>query len=133
MMISEGDYSEDRTEIRMLLDAFLEGAGTGSYAIHDRFWAESLIYTSSAGLRFGKAEIMNGLNPDAGESTEPDLIYSADDVRIEVFGDTAILAFRLVATEAATGDVTTFLNSGTFLSIEGEWRVVLWQATREAD
>lgn len=133
MKAAEGEYSGDKTEIRMLLDVFLEGAGTGNYATHDRFWAEELIYTSSAGLRFGKQEIMDGLDPEADNSAEPDQIYSADEVHISVYGDTAVLAFRLVARDVETGAITTFLNSGTLRKSEGEWRVVLWQATREAD
>ncbi|MCH8557122.1 MAG: nuclear transport factor 2 family protein [Balneolia bacterium] len=132
MKAAEVEFWDDKTEIRMLLDAFLEGAGTGDYAIHDRFWAEELIYTSSAGLRFGKQEIMDGLDPEANDSAEPDQTYSADDIQINVYGDTAVLAFRLVARDVETDAITTFLNSGTLRKSEGEWRVVLWQAIREA-
>jgi hypothetical protein len=45
-------------ELTTLLKEFLIGASRNDAAIHDRFWAEDLIYTGSAGRRRGKAEVM---------------------------------------------------------------------------
>jgi len=47
--------------LHSLLDNFLAGATINDAAVHERFWADDLVYTSSAGARFGKAEIMSGL------------------------------------------------------------------------
>ncbi len=46
-------------ELTKLLHDFMEGASQNDAAMHDRFWAEDLIYTSSSGERFGKVEIMS--------------------------------------------------------------------------
>ena len=44
-------------ELEQLLDEFLQGASVNDAEMHDRFWAEDLIYTSSAGERTTKAGI----------------------------------------------------------------------------
>ena len=41
-------------ELTALLKEFLAGASRNDAAIHDRFWAEDLIYTGSAGRRRGR-------------------------------------------------------------------------------
>ena len=52
--------------------------------------------------------------------------------RIQQYGDTAVVAFRLVATTDSGGTkyVANLLNSGTFVKREGKWQVVNWQSTR---
>jgi hypothetical protein len=59
-------------------------------------------------------------------------VYTAEDIRIQQYGDTAIVAFRLVATSEAAGtkSIANLLNSGTFLKRDGKWQVVNWQSTR---
>jgi hypothetical protein len=63
---------------------------------------------------------------------DPATVYTAEDVRIQQYGNTAIVAFRLVGTTQRNGriEVGNFLNSGTFLKRKGKWQVVNWQATR---
>ena len=130
----------DSAELHRMLDEFMAGATVNDAAAHDRFWADDLIYTSSSGERFGKAEIMKGLSAAKADpssvSEEPVMGYGAEDVRIQQYGDTAIVAFTLVGTKA--GDATAgtpestqrFFNTGTFLRRDGTWKVVAWQATR---
>jgi len=120
-------------ELTRLLNEFLAGAGHNDAAIHDRFWADDLIYTRSAGSRSGKAELMKGVR--AAPATKPDdpvTVYSAEDVRILQYGKAAVVAFRLVGiTTKADGSktVSNFLNTGTFVKRRGRWQVVAWQAT----
>lgn len=122
----------DAAELTKLLQDFLAGAGHNDAAIHERFWAEDLIYTASAGRRIGKADIMRDVRaepqPKPGDETT---VYSAEDIRIQQYGDTAIVAFRLVATtdKGGTKQVANYLNTGTFLKREGKWQAVSWQAT----
>src|SRR6476469_3185601 len=49
----------DAAELTRLLNEFLAGAGRNDAAVHDRFWADDLIYTRSAGRRVNKAEVMH--------------------------------------------------------------------------
>jgi ketosteroid isomerase-like protein len=122
----------DATELTKLLRQFLDGAGRNDVAMHERFWADDLIYTASAGRRIGKADIMGEVraepHPKPGEEAT---VYTAEDIRIQQYGDTAIVAFRLVATSPKDGtkEIKNYLNSGTFLKREGKWQVVNWQAT----
>jgi ketosteroid isomerase-like protein len=123
----------DAAELTKLLQDFLVGAGRNDAAAHDRFWADDLIYTASAGSRKGKADIMREVHaegpPKAGDETT---VYTAEDIRIQQYGDTAIVAFRLVATinqKDGTKKINNYLNSGTFLKRNGKWQVVNWQAT----
>jgi len=102
-------------------------------AQHDRFWAEDLVYTSSAGLVKTKAEIMQGFAAAAKPGAPPPATpaaYSAEDVLVRLYGDTAALTFRLVARNA-DGTRATFRNSGTLLRRNGQWQVITWQATKE--
>ena len=128
-------FASDTDELTVMLEEFL--AASGQEATHASFWADDLIYTSSAGLRFGKAEIMAGFDgSDAdSDSTEdpPPIVYSGEDVDIRVYDDVAIVAFKLVGTpkdKAAVGDVMYYFNTGTFLKRDGVWQVVAWQATK---
>ncbi|MCC5865435.1 MAG: nuclear transport factor 2 family protein [Wenzhouxiangella sp.] len=120
---------DDEATLRALLDEFLAGATVNDRAVHERFWSDDLVYTSAAGLRFGKAEIMAGLG--AGEPDADGPVYSADEVRVRVLGETAVITFRLVATDAAD-EPSHFFNTGVFRRSEGHWQAFTWQATRAA-
>ena len=118
-------------ELTKLLNDFL--AATTDPAMHERFWADDLIYTRSAGRRISKAEVLRDVRsapmPKPGD---PKTVYSAEDIRIQQYGDTAVVAFRLVGTTDTTAgpQVAKFLNSGTFVRRNGTWQVANWQSTR---
>ena len=123
----------DAGELIKLLNEFLAGASRNDAAIHDRFWAEDVIYTGSAGRRRGKADIMHDVrSAPAPKPGDPTTVFTAEDIRIQQYGDTAIVAFRLVGTtvKASKTEVMNFLNSGTFVKRNGKWQVVNWQSTR---
>ena len=121
----------DEEALTGMLNEFLAGASINDAAAHDRFWAEDLVYTSSKGLRFGKAEIMEGMSSESDSGgEEPEVVYSAEDIRIRQYGDAAVVAFRLLGSpQDDSGEVMQYLNTGTFVKRDGEWRVVAWQAT----
>ena len=123
----------DAAELTRLLNDFLVGASRNDAAMHDRFWADDLIYTGALGTRRGKAEIMSSVrSAPAAKPGDPRSVYSAEEIRIQQYGDTAIVAFRLVNTTEKDGksEITKYYNSGTFLKRGGKWQVVSWQATR---
>jgi len=123
----------DANALTRLLNEFLAGASRNDPSVHDRFWAEDVIYTGSAGRRRGKADIMHDVrSAPAPKPGDPVTIYSAEDIRIQQYGNTAIVAFRLVGTTVKNGttEVTNYLNSGTFVKRNGKWQVVNWQSTR---
>lgn len=122
----------DAAELTKLLNDFLAGAGRNDVDVHERFWADDLIYTGAAGRRVGKADIMKDLRTPPAQASNERITYSAEDVRIQQYGATAIVAFRLVAKveRGDRTDVSRYFNTGTFLKRDGKWQVVSWQATR---
>lgn len=116
-----------------MLNDFLVGAGKNDAAVHDAFWAEDLIYTRSAGVRIDKAELMKGVrSAPAAKAGDPVNVYTAEDIKIQQYGDTAVVAFRLVSTTTKSDGTKTVgnnLNTGTFVKRGGKWRVVAWQST----
>lgn len=128
LVFSAEGGSEDGPVLTALLHAFLAGASRNDPTAHDRFWSQQLVYTSSAGTRFGKAEIMQGLeSEDEGEPA----VYTAEEIRIQQFGDTAVVSFRLVARSLeAESTPTQYFNTGTFVREQGRWQAVAWQATK---
>jgi len=119
-------------EIHQLLDAFLAGASVNDAAMHDRFWSEDLVYTSSSGERRGKPEIMRSLAAATPAEVEALPRYSGEDVAIRTLGEVAVATFRLVA-EMPDGSTREYFNTGVFRHEPGGWRAFTWQATRIPD
>jgi ketosteroid isomerase-like protein len=127
-------FASDTEELTEMLHTFL--TASGEEQAHARFWADDLVYTSSAGLRFGKAEIMSGFEgSDADDAATDDgspVAYTGEEIDIRIYGDVAIVAFKLVGTptdKSGDADVLYYFNTGTFLKRDGAWSVVAWQAT----
>lgn len=123
----------DSAELTKMLTEFLVGAGKNDAAVHDAFWADDLIYTRSAGVRIDKAELMKGVrSAPAAKAGDPVSVYTAEDIKIQQYGNAAIVAFRLVSTTTksdGTKSVGNNLNTGTFIKRNGKWQVVAWQST----
>jgi hypothetical protein len=124
----------DSAELTKLLQDFLAGASKNDIAMHDRFWADELVYTSALGRRKSKADIMRELRDETKATPKPEegtTVYTAEDIRIQQYSDTAVVAFRLVGTtdKAGTKTVANYFNTGTFLKRNGKWQVIAWQAT----
>lgn len=127
--------ASDVDELTAILHEFL--AAADEEQAHARFWAEDLVYSSSAGLRFGKADIMAGFeitdDTDDAAGDLPAIIYTGEEVDVRVYGDTAVVAFKLVGTptdKSDEGGVLYYFNTGTFVKRDGIWKVVAWQATK---
>ena len=133
VLIAQTAGASDVEELTGLLHDFL--ANSDKETAHERFWADDLVYSSSAGLRFAKADIMSGFDSASGEEsdTPPEVVYSGEDVDVRLYGDTAIIAFKLVGTptdEGSGANVMYYFNTGTFLKRGGVWKAVAWQATK---
>lgn len=123
----------DAAILTKLLQDFLAGASRNDPAMHDRFWADDLIYTSSAGRRIGKADLMRDVRNEAKPAASDEkTIYTAEEIRIQQYETTALVAFRLVATttKEEKREVANYLNTWMFLKRAGQWQAVAWQATR---
>lgn len=122
------------SEIASLLNEFL--AKVDDPAMHDRFWADDLVYVSAAGVVKNKAGILESMRAGDTPGTrerkpdEPKATFSAEEVKVRpLAAGVAVLSFRLVQ---HLGDKANhFRNSGTFVRRNGRWQAVSWQATRE--
>src|SRR3979411_2298439 len=86
----------DAAELTKLLQDFLAGASKNDIAMHDRFWADELVYTSALGRRKSKADILRELRDENKATPKPEegtTVYTAEDIRIQQYGDTAVVAF----------------------------------------
>lgn len=131
-LVAKPVWADDVSELTAMLKTFL--AGVDQVEVHDNFWADDLVYTSSRGTRTSKAAILEGMRHSGEPAYSPS--YGAENIDIRVYGDTAVMAFTLVANMPAHGDqaagVQYYLNTGTLLKREGRWQVVAWQATVKA-
>jgi len=119
-------------DVTTLLREFITGAGSGERALFDKFFADDVIYTRASGIVISKADIMASLGKPVSAS-EGKSSYSAEDITVHEYGDTVIVAFRLVGrTDHGDGNVETtrYRNTGTFLRRNGKWQAVAWQATK---
>ncbi len=119
-------------DVTTLLREFIAGAGSGDRALFEKFFADDVIYTRASGVVITKADIMASLGKPAAAS-EGKSSYLAEDITVHEYGDTVIVAFRLVGrTDHGDGNVETvrYRNTGTFLRRNGKWQAVAWQATK---
>jgi len=119
--------SEDTEELIAMLNDFLKSSDQRE--AHTTFWADDLVYTSSNGTRFGKADILAGFDEPVEEDTEPAMSYAGEDVNVQLFGTTAIVTFQLVGTPGDGSEAKNYFNTGTFVKRGGKWQAVAWQAT----
>ena len=130
------DAAHTRSDIASMLTTFLTPAVNNTAAGHERFWADDLVYTSSAGKVMSKRDILKSFAEEpkakAGDAAKPGPVFTAEDVLVRPYGDMAALTFRLVEHDP-DGKISYFRNSGTFLLRDGKWQAITWQATRVAE
>jgi hypothetical protein len=127
---AQAQSKDAKAEITQLLRDFL--ANVDSAAMHERFWADDLIYTGSSGVVRTKPEIVKSVREGESQPKNPKapkVTFGAEDLSVRQFGDTAVLNFRLVQHTDGQPD-NSFRNSGTFVNRDGKWQVVSWQATK---
>lgn len=125
-------------ELTRLLREFLNAATSNDRAVFDRFFAEDVIYTRSAGVTINKADIMKSFDQhasandkDAARARErASQAYDADDITVHQYGNFAVVNFRLIAKPNAGGAPQYYRNTGSFVKHDGMWQAVAWQSTK---
>lgn len=126
---AHSQQADDKEELIQMLHEFMDGASRNDREVHDNFWADDLIYTSSAGTRFGKEQIMSGFDESQPASNQtPTTVFTAEDIIVQQYDGMAVVAFKMKGTTGS--EAQFYLNSGTFVKRNGEWEVVNWQATK---
>ncbi|MDP9268119.1 MAG: nuclear transport factor 2 family protein [Acidobacteriota bacterium] len=130
---SQTTHAPAEPELRKLLAHFLAAAShspstSADREMFDRFFADDVLYTRSAGATTTKTEIMKSLY-EAADPKAPTATFSAEDVTVHQYGNIAIVAFRLVQ-KVSDGTSNEFRNTGTFQRRKGKWQAIAWQATK---
>ena len=119
-------------QLTALLREFLAGVSKNDNSVYDRFFADDLIYTRSAGSTITKADILkSAAQPPPTDA--PKSAYDADDITVHEYGKMAVMNFRLIqhtTNKDSSTETNYYRNTGTFLKRNGRWQVVAWQATR---
>lgn len=120
-------------ELKQLLNDFLAVASHSPVSaadkqMFDRFFADDVLYTRSAGSTTTKPEMMKSLDEPA-DPKAPAVTFSAENVTVHQFGDFAVVAFKLVQ-KVSDGSTNEYRNTGTFQRRKGRWQAIAWQATR---
>lgn len=114
--------------LRETVTQFLARVSAGDASVHREFWAEDLVYTSAAGRRFGKVELLAGLA--SADPAAPATRFSARELSVRFEQGVALVEFRLIA-ESDGEPEQSFFNTGVFRrSEDGRWQAFAWQATR---
>lgn len=116
-------------ELTKLLHEFLQAATTNDRAVFDRFFAEDVIYTRSAGVTINKADIMKSFSEPRSQDRASSA-YDADDITVHQYGNFAVVNFRLIAKPGAGGAPQYYRNTGSFVKHDGMWQAVAWQSTK---
>ena len=129
-------FAQEQVEeeaLESLLHEFLQGASENDINAHIRFWSDDLIYTNAAAERFGKEDILSSYE---NEIEQPDSLlpnYFGDEIEIRIYGNTAVVAFRLNANiplETGGSEELKYYNTGTFIKEMDEWKAVAWHVTQ---
>jgi len=127
-----------KVEVTALLNEFL--SKVDSSAMHERFWADDLIYVGNGGAVRTKAEIVKSVKDGEAKAAEaakdaakkpddPKVTFGAEDMTIRQFGETAVLNFKLVQHTEGKPD-QAYRNAGVLVLRNGKWQVISWQATK---
>ena len=133
MLLACSASADESAQLQRLLDYFLANADKAE--AHQLFWADDLVYTSSSGTRTDKASILSGMKsqPEDSSAAQGEATYSGEEVNIRLFGDTAVVTFRLVGTftdAEGNSSIQNYFNTGTFVKRSDRWQAVAWQATK---
>ena len=132
-VLASGANASVQSEVEARLNWFL--SGVNDVEVHDQFWANDLIYTSSSGTRFGKSNIVDGMRNSAAPEEENSAWYGAENVTVRSLGEAVVLTFELTLYESAESTEPTqrYFNTGVLIKQDGSWRATDWQATKAAE
>jgi hypothetical protein len=118
----------DEQAVRQELNDLVAALNTTNIKELDRIWADGYTFVSDSGVLTAKPQRLASFK--SGEIKYDSI--SIDDVRIHVFGDTAICTFHVIS-KFAPGVKSVggkFMTTATFVKSKGRWAEVAAQSTR---
>ena len=129
MLRNRNDVAAMRA-VLMLLRDFLAAVAQGDKKVFEKFFADDVIYTSSAGVTMNKSEVMKTIGAHAENGSKA--TYRAEDITVHPYEGMVVVNFRMVMDDEDDGrrETACFRNTGTFLKRSGQWQAVAWHATK---
>lgn len=126
--LSEAKGNKAEQEISRVNRDFDEAERQRDFAAIERTLADDFIWTTFGGTVFDRAETSEHLK--SGDSGYE--LYESDDVRIRMYGDTAVVTARLVRRgRDSKRDLSgEFRYTRVYVKQAGRWRMVAYQMTR---
>jgi ketosteroid isomerase-like protein len=113
--------------IRQIEADLVQSERTTDIAVQQRILAEDLVNLGPRGLGPGKAGIIKGMQPHAGEA--PPYSVETQDMRIYVLGETAVAAFVKIYTSKENGNVAREDTTHVFTKDHGVWKLRISRAS----
>lgn len=131
--VTQPPQADQDAEVVAVLKQFL--AHVSDPAMHEKFWADDLVYVSSNGKLRTKPEVVNAVRIEASQPAPPATSFAAEDISVRNYGSIAVVHFTLVAHEGPPagpkheGETRRFRNCGIFQHNHAGWQAVSWQST----
>jgi ketosteroid isomerase-like protein len=108
--------------------ARIQATVSNDFQALEKLLGDDLTYTHSSGVLEGKAQVLGKLRSGA---TRYNTIVPSD-VRVRVYGDTAVMTGRAAVNVTVDGKTQDLLLQFTSVYVQrgGAWQFVAWQSTR---
>jgi uncharacterized protein (TIGR02246 family) len=113
----------DAQAIRQIEDEWLKAERATDPAALDRILADDFVNLSTTGLAPGKAQILMNFHVHAGQP--PAYTVETSDMRIYIFGDTAVAAFSKTYTAKENGNIAHEAMTHVYTKDHGVWKLRL--------
>lgn len=121
--------SRSEQAVRSLERTYAEAVMRQDVSTLERILADDFIATSSRGEVRNKSQEMDDIKPNPDYAMEA---FNLDDVKVRIFGDTAIVTGRstLKASYKGRSSTSLFRYTRVYAKRKGKWQVVSQQLTR---
>ena len=117
----------DADAIQRLEDDWRRAEETTDVNLLQRILADDFVNLNPSGIGPGKAELIQNLQPHAGQA--PPYALATRDMRIYILGDTAIAAYVKTYTAKENGNVAHEDTTHIYLKDRGIWKMRLSRAS----
>lgn len=117
----------DEQGVRQAVGDLVKAVGSNDIAALERIYSDDFVFTNDAGVFQTRAERFDSLK-------SAKLTYESvklDDLKIQMFGNTAVATFQVTSKFKADGQsqTGTYRVTGTFVKNKGRWQEVAAQVT----
>jgi ketosteroid isomerase-like protein len=126
--IGQGAATSAEEAVRAADTARIQATVANDLQALDKAFGDDLTYTHSSGVMESKAQVLGKLRSGATRYHT----IAPDDVKVRVYGDTAVMTGRAAVNVTVDGRTSDLLLRFTCVYVHrgGAWQFVAWQSTR---